>query len=78
MRQQCRFPGCIAFANEGRDHCTIHYPENVAARAIEIVNKAFDWSLLARRFAWVSNQEAYRLKIVRVRNHITDHIKRTT
>jgi hypothetical protein len=33
----CGFPQCPAFAVDGREHCPVHSPEKVLARAKQIV-----------------------------------------
>lgn len=76
----CKFPGCIAQSNTGRDHCTIHYPENVAYRAIEIITKAF-WPLTNRKMMFVEAGKAtdgVQRHLSRTRDRIIDEIKRTT
>lgn len=76
----CKFPGCVAQPNEGRDHCTIHYPENVAHRAVEIVTKAF-WPLTNRKMMYVeagAATEGVQRNLSRVRDRIINEIRRTT
>lgn len=75
----CKFPGCIAEANPGRDHCTLHYPENVAARASQIVVTHL-WPLISRKqpFVPLDKTEGFHRRITTIRDDIVDAIKRTT
>ena len=75
----CKYPGCIAQANPGRDHCTIHYPENVAHRAVIIVTTHLH-PLIARKqpFVPLDKTEGFHRRITTIRDEICAAIKRTT
>jgi hypothetical protein len=79
MINPCKYPGCIAQANEGRDHCTIHYPENVAHRAVVIVTTHLH-GLVNRKSPFVRDDkvEGFQKRIAAIRDEITNAIKRTT
>lgn len=70
----CKYPGCVALANTGRDHCTPHYPENVAARAVEAVVKNF-WPLIGRKYGW-TGVESFQRRMTKVRDTIVDTIRK--
>lgn len=82
MINGCKYPGCVAQANPGRDHCTVHYPENVAARAVDIVVKAF-WPLVGRKQPWVpapggiTQVRAFQAKMATIRDQIIEAIRST-
>lgn len=75
----CKYPGCVATANPGRDHCTIHYPENVAHRAVIIVTTHMH-PLVSRKQPFVPHDktEGFHRRITTIRDEIIDAIKRTT
>lgn len=75
----CKFPGCIAQANTGRDHCTLHYPENVAQRAVIIVTTHLH-GLVSRKSPFVPQDktEGFQRRIANIRDDICAAIKRTT
>lgn len=75
----CKFPCCIAQANPGRDHCTTHYPENVAHRAVIIVTTHLH-PLITRKqpFVPIDKTEGFHRRITTIRDEICAAIKGTT
>jgi hypothetical protein len=51
----CGYPKCVAFALDGREHCPVHSPERIAARAKQIVINEF-WSAQSKPISHTTHE----------------------